>query len=89
MTMGLNIKNERVHDLVRRLAELTGQNQTSAIEDAVSRRIEELEEQRQAEIARKTAEIDEIVKRFQALPVIGPTYEEIIDDMYDERGLPR
>jgi antitoxin VapB len=29
--------------LVRRLAELTGQSQTSAVEDAVRRRLEELE----------------------------------------------
>jgi antitoxin VapB len=41
--VSLNIKNEETHQLVRRLAELTGQTQTSAVEDAVRRRLEELE----------------------------------------------
>ena len=41
--MSLNIKNEETHRLVRRLAELTGQSQTGAVEDAVRRRIAELE----------------------------------------------
>jgi antitoxin VapB len=41
--VSLNIKNEETHRLVRRLAELTGQTQTSAVEDAVRRRLEELE----------------------------------------------
>ena len=40
--MSLNIKNEETHRLVRRLAELTGQSQTSAVEDAVRRRLAEL-----------------------------------------------
>ena len=42
-TVSLNIKNEETHRRVRRLAELTGQTQTSAVEDAVRRRLEELE----------------------------------------------
>ena len=61
--MSLNIKNEETHRLVRRLAELTGQSQTSAVEDAVRRRLEELEHevdreariQRLLEIGRQTA----------------------------------
>ncbi len=89
MAMSLNIKNEKVHDLVRQLAELTGQSQTSAVEDAVRRRLDEVSGAREAEIARKRAAIDAAVDRFNALPVIGPTYEEIMDDMYDEMGLPR
>jgi antitoxin VapB len=40
--MSLNIKNERTHELVRELAELTGMSQTSAVEDAVRRRLAEL-----------------------------------------------
>jgi len=33
--MGLNIKNERVHDLARRAARVTGLSQTSVIEEAL------------------------------------------------------
>ncbi|MCT1476726.1 type II toxin-antitoxin system VapB family antitoxin [Microbacterium sp. p3-SID336] len=87
--MSLNIKNETTHELVRRLAELTGQSQTGAVEDAVRRRLAELEHDREAEVARKLAAIEAVVARFQALPVIGPSYEEIMEEMYDEQGLPR
>ncbi|MFS0895175.1 type II toxin-antitoxin system VapB family antitoxin [Microbacterium sp. 179-I 3D3 NHS] len=87
--MSLNIKNETTHELVRRLAALTGQSQTGAVEDAVRRRLAELEESREAEVARKRAAIDAIVARFRSLPPIGPTYDEIMEEMYDENGLPR
>lgn len=87
--MSLNIKNETTHELVRRLAALTGQSQTGAVEDAVRRRLAELEGSREAEIARKRAAIRAIVEEARALPVIGPSYEEIMDEMYDEAGLPR
>ncbi|MGW9159188.1 MULTISPECIES: type II toxin-antitoxin system VapB family antitoxin [unclassified Microbacterium] len=87
--MSLNIKNETTHELVRRLAALTGQSQTSAVEDAVRRRLAELEETREAEIERKRAAIAAVVEEARKLPVIGPSYEEIMDEMYDEMGLPR
>lgn len=88
-TMSLNIKNERVHEMVRRLAELTGQSQTGAVEDAVRRRLDEVS----GEDARRQSErrdaINAAFDELQRLPVVGPAYEEIMDDMYDEQGLPR
>ncbi|MDQ0727018.1 antitoxin VapB [Microbacterium sp. W4I20] len=87
--MSLNIKNETTHALVRQLAELTGQSQTSAVEDAVRRRIAELEGAKEAEVERKRAAIRAVVEEARKLPVIGPSYEEIMDEMYDEAGLPR
>jgi hypothetical protein len=34
--------------------------------------------------------VDEIVKRFQAsIPPDAPSYEEIMEDMYDENCLPK
>ncbi|QIM18912.1 type II toxin-antitoxin system VapB family antitoxin [Leucobacter coleopterorum] len=41
--MSLNIKNEMTHAKVRRLAALTGMSQTAAVDDAVERRLHELE----------------------------------------------
>lgn len=87
--MSLNIKNERVHEMVRRLAELTGQSQTSAVEDAVRRRLDELGEEGQRRRDERAAAIGAAIERLQALPDVGPSYEEIMDDMYDETGLPR
>ena len=87
--MSLNIKNETVHDLVRRLAELTGQSQTSAVEDAVRRRLEEIQGDAARDREERARRIDEAIARLQALPVVGPSYEEMMEDMYDEWGLPR
>lgn len=88
-SMSLNIKNERVHEMVRRLAELTGQSQTGAVEDAVRRRLEEMERSADAVERRRREEFDVALKRLQSHVPIGPTVEEIINDMYDENGLPR
>jgi antitoxin VapB len=85
--VSLNIKNEETHRLVRQLAELTGQSQTSAVEDAVRRRIAEIERdndreariQRLLEIGRQTA------------AAMNPEMKKIPhgDFLYDEMGLPR
>jgi antitoxin VapB len=40
--MSLNIKNERVHDLVREASRLTGQSQTSVVEAALRHYLDEL-----------------------------------------------
>ncbi|MGM7667850.1 type II toxin-antitoxin system VapB family antitoxin [Microbacterium sp. A93] len=87
--MSLNIKNERVHEMVRQLAELTGQSQTSAVEDAVRRRLEEMGGAKEAEVARRLAAIRGAVVEFNKDLPPRPTYEEIIEDMYDDMGLPR
>ncbi|QNA91593.1 MULTISPECIES: type II toxin-antitoxin system VapB family antitoxin [unclassified Microbacterium] len=87
--MSLNIKNETTHELVRRLAALTGQSQTGAVEDAVRRRLAELEQSREEEIERKRAAIDAVVARARLIPRTGRTTEEIMDELYDEAGMPR
>lgn len=88
-SMSLNIKNERVHEMVRRLAELTGQSQTGAVEDAVRRRLDEMDGAKEKQRAEKLAAIARIVEEFNRDLSPSPTYEEIIDDMYDDMGLPR
>lgn len=87
--MSLNIKNERTHELVRRLAALTGQSQTSAVEDAVRRRLAELEEQRSGEEEERRRRIRAVIRRAQQIPSTGRTTEEIMDELYDETGMPR
>ncbi|WP_181157585.1 type II toxin-antitoxin system VapB family antitoxin [Microbacterium sp. MYb62] len=87
--MSLNIKNETTHELVRRLAALTGQSQTSAVEDAVRRRLAELESEKASLEERRRSRIDELIAEAHRLPLNGPTTEEILADMYDEMGLPR
>jgi antitoxin VapB len=89
--MSLNIKNEQTHERVRRLAALTGVSQTEAVNDAVQRRLDELEAEkerdwavRKAEILRRAAEIRESLTPEQ-LDLL-----ENHDWLYDdETGLPR
>ena len=63
--MSLNIKNARTVALVRELAERTGASQTSAIEQAVQRQLEELDARdghrdRAGRLARATGVLEEI-----------------------------
>ncbi len=83
--MSLNIKNEETHRLVRRLAELTGQSQTSAVEDAVRRRLAEIDQDRETRIDR----LLELGRRTAA--AMDPEMKRIShgDLLYDELGLPR
>ena len=41
-TVSLNIKNERVHEMVREAAARTGKSQTSVVEEALRRYLDEL-----------------------------------------------
>lgn len=89
--MSLNIKSPRTVALIRELASRTNANQTAAIEDAVARRLSELdrEETTRAEARRVAAE-----KTLQQLDTL------LTDDdkraigqaetgLYDDDGLPR
>jgi antitoxin VapB len=88
--MSLNIKNEETHRLVRQLAELTGQSQTSAVEDAVRRRLAELTHEGDAR--RRYDRIAEAVRRAQEVAATDPDWLHLDWDaeLYDEAtGLPR
>lgn len=102
--MSLNIKNERTHELVRQLAELTGMSQTSAVEDAVRRRLEELKSQASQmrgrrpppkyppeEVERRIAAIRRISAAFVAetTPEEREEMRNHGDWLYDDVGLPK
>jgi antitoxin VapB len=84
--VSLNIKNEETHRLVRRLAELTGQSQTSAVEDAVRRRLEELE-RAESRSARREAMMR--IARESAAQIDREISNDPNDLLYDELGMPR
>lgn len=80
--MSLNIKNERVHALVRHASQLTGLSQTAVVERAVERFVKDATaDERAAELDALLAEIHEIVRTTD-----GPT---TTDFLYDELGLPK
>jgi antitoxin VapB len=89
--MSLNIKSPRAVALIRELASRTNTNQTAAVEDAVARRLSELdgEETAQAEARRAAAEktlrqLDKLLSDDDKRAI-----RQAEADLYDDRGLPR
>ena len=81
--MSLNIKNPRVHALAREAAKRTGQNQTSVIETALQRLLDELDREAAQESHRQL--IDTMQKEILAGPPLKDS-SELFDDL---TGLPR
>ncbi|WP_277453642.1 type II toxin-antitoxin system VapB family antitoxin [Janibacter sp. DB-40] len=86
--MGLNIKNERVHALARQVAQRTGATQTSAIEEALERRLHDLdardrETARRRRLMRLMDEIEDTTTDEQRAVT-----RQVMDEMYDDNGLP-
>ncbi len=86
--MGLNIKNERVCALAREAARRTGLNQTSVIEEALSRLLKEHDDLGDRERAARLATIQRIAAEFRAAgqPDDPPLTTDWLYD--DETGLP-
>ncbi len=89
--MSLNIKSERAVALVRELAARTGSSQTSAVEDAVARRLAELDSAATVQASRRRAEADEILRILDGLLTSADIKAIRRNDaeLYDESGLPR
>lgn len=83
--MPLNIKDERTHELARRLAAVTGESMTEAVRIALQERLKRQEAGRGARPLRDR--LREIAHHCASLPVVRDrTEDEILG--YDERGLP-
>lgn len=85
--MSLNIKNEEVHAAVRRLADVLGVSQTSAVEIAVRAKLEEfdMDRRRRERAARIDAAVAALQEEFRGVDLMAD-----MADLYDpETGLPR
>ena len=95
LPLGLNIKNDRVCALAKRVAAESGQTQTAAIESALERYLEELltdtaDARREAAAAERLARIDAFLDTLPPPDPKAPSVDEIMADLYDhETGLPR
>jgi antitoxin VapB len=89
--VSLNIKNERVHELAREAARVTGKSQTAAIQEALERLLADHDEREQGEIDRKVARLLVIGRRFREEESDPPSDAiRTIEDLYDdETGLSR
>jgi len=83
--MSLNIKNPRVHALAREASARTGLSQTSVIEQALERLLDDLgrtgREDRESRIARILADVDASLSDDDRAALLS-------DDLYDAAGLP-
>lgn len=89
--MGLNIKNERVHQLARRAAHTLGTSQTRAIEVALERLLAESgDDPEQNEHLRKKRAVAALVAELhEEAARTKPGAITTIDDLYDDAtGLP-
>lgn len=88
--MSLNIKNEETLRLIRELAQLTGVSQTSAVEDAVRRRLDELNRARPSDGERWLATVlrlaDDFRHRLSADDLRAIRGADA--KLHDEQGLP-
>lgn len=86
--MSLNIKNDHVHALARELAQRTGTTQTSAIEEALERRLQELDARdREAARRRRLMQLMDEIETGTTDEQRAAT-QRTQDEMYDESGLP-
>jgi antitoxin VapB len=84
--MSLNLKNPETEKLARELARLRGQGITETLTSVLRREVERERKKRRPEDKEKFhRDIDEIVRRFNALPVLDDrSPDEVIG--YNEHG---
>lgn len=88
--MGLNIKNERVHELAKRAARVTGKSQTGVIEEALERLLAGYGHDPADDRARAKIElVHAIVLNYAQAPTDKGRQLTCIEDLYDASGLPR
>ena len=84
--MGLNIKNERVHELAREAARLTGGSQTSAIEQALEALLRERgHDPREADRAARAERMLAMGARFRREERTPSRGVVRVEDLYDEQ----
>lgn len=87
--MSLNIKNVRVHELAREAARLTGKSQTAVIGDALEELIARLSAGDEWEVRRRRLEaVFAEIDRNPPTDEDRAAMQKVMDEMYDEDGLP-
>jgi antitoxin VapB len=84
--MSLNIKDEETHRLVRELARLTGETQTTAVTNAVRERLDRLHAAGRPALADRLLAIGKDIAPRLKEPFRSAEHGELL---YDEHGLPR
>lgn len=87
MNAPVQIRKAETVERLRRLAALEGKSITDLVDEMVRERDARLEAAHEADIAERRRGVEEAVRRFNALPIVGPLLTD--DDFYDEDGLPK
>lgn len=88
--MGLNIKSARAEAAIRELAAKTGEGLTEAVEKAVQERLERLGNTDTADqLLARLKPLQNSVAAGQRARKERRTSRELLDELYDERGLPK
>lgn len=90
--MALHIRQEATEKLARKLAKLTGETLTAAIHQALKERLERLKARDEKAEEKLLSDLRKISDRSAAaFRRSGETRSghELIDELYDENGLPR
>ena len=87
MNAPVQIRKPDVAERLRSMALREGLSITDLVDQMAREREDRINETRRAEIDRKMAVVNEIVREFNALPVLGPLLTD--DDIYDEDGFPK
>ena len=91
--MGLNIKNREAEAAVRELAALTGEGVTETIVGAVREKLDRLKTAKKAQTLEELLEsirpLQEALQRERIDNNDTRTARELMDELYDEHGLPK
>jgi hypothetical protein len=83
----IQIRNPEVVRAIRRLAAKRGKPITDTLGELVGAELSRIDCVDEVEVQRRLRAVDDIVTRFNALPVVGPLLTD--DDLYDEDGFPK
>lgn len=90
--MGLNIKNPEAEAAVRELAARTGEGLTEAIESAVREKLARLEDRRALgpeDFLAAVRPLQAAIAEERAAKRDTRASRELMDELYDEHGLPK
>jgi antitoxin VapB len=86
----LNIKDSQVAEKARKLAKLQGKSITETLSDVLDVALKRAEHHAGLDSEARERRITEAAARYRAsIPPDAPSYEQIMEDMYDEHGLPK
>ena len=86
--MGLNIKNERVHELARELASKRHSTMTAVILEALENELEREQARSDAVGRMRIKAREEFFAHLDTMKELPEGYTSNHDDLYDEHGFP-